>query len=90
MKPRGRQVIARINPSELMRFFSVKNGVWQVRCKGLPEDCRVISVSWDNHRDLLEFVLETNDERAFYELGDTQEPPERDLYTSILFVEQRT
>lgn len=82
MKPRGRQAVVCIDFVDVVRFFSVKDGLWQVRCKGLPEDCRVISATCNNKRGVIEFVLESEGS-PYFELAKTQEPPNISLYEEI-------
>jgi hypothetical protein len=81
-----RQLVVEFAPDELLQFFSIKNGIWKVKCKGLPDDCRVIAVYWDAMREVLRFLLETQEPEWFYQVPNRGEPPCFDDFAEVEFI----
>lgn len=80
---RIKRVIAIFTPEELLQFFTVKDGVWHVDCRGLPDDYKVISMSYDPESNQVRFLLETDTDGRFFEVPRGCSPPEANIFRKV-------
>lgn len=81
-----RRVALDFLPEQLLEVFSVKNGIWKVECPGLPSDYKVLGIEFNVRRQVVTFILETENPDRFFMLGKYQEPPCVDLYGKVELV----
>jgi hypothetical protein len=72
-------MVISFSPEDLLQFFTLKDGMWRVRCDGLPEGTRVVRVEYSPMRHVVRFVLENDDPNFGYLIGKYQEPLEIDF-----------
>jgi hypothetical protein len=78
-----RQVVVDFTPQELLQFFTEPDSIWHVKCRGLPSDCQVVGVEWNARRQVITFVLETEQLDRFFQIGEHCEAPCAPIYEKV-------
>ncbi len=79
--------MVQLTPEELLRFYSVGGeSIWRVKCRGLPDDCRVVDIIFDKLSQMVKICLETERSDRFYATAVAQHPPNADIYSEVEFI----
>jgi hypothetical protein len=79
MMKRRREVVLHFTPEDLLQFFKDKESIWYIKGKGIPDDAKVLRVTYDPLSNCIDFVMASETHGFGFEIAKYQHPPRIDL-----------